>query len=271
MMNGHDELGRARAALFALDAGCSRDEWVRAGMAAKAAGLSEEDFLEWSATGDSYGGVRETRSVWRSIKSAGGIGEGTLFKMAKDAGWHDTHTRNVTPAARVPVAKPTKADAPRKPRTDLVATFDGYPSAGADHPYIVAKRGNPDGLRVVPADDTLTIGGQRVAGWLAVPVRSFDGVLCTVQFIPSPGAGKKLNAPGASFNDGLFVVGNIAADGALYVCEGNGRCRAHGGASTGPKSDAGKARCAENSGLPAMWAALRDEMGDVSRSDVGKC
>ncbi|ARK78161.1 helicase [Burkholderia pseudomallei] len=222
MMNGFDA-ARAREALFSLSAGCSRDEWVRAGMAAKAAGLSEDDFLEWSATGDNYGGVRDARSVWRSIKADGGIGEGTLFKMAKDTGWHDTHMRNVMPAARVSVAKPMLADAPRKQRTDLAATFDGYPPAGADHPYIVAKRGDAHGIRVVPADDTLTIGKQRVAGWLAVPVHSLDGVLCTVQFVPPPGAGKKLNAPGASFNDGLFVVGEIAADGALYVCEGIGQ------------------------------------------------
>lgn len=222
MMNGFDA-ARAREALFSLGAGCSRDEWVRAGMAAKAAGLSEDDFFEWSATGDNYGGVRDARSVWKSIKADGGIGEGTLFRMAKDAGWHDAHPHNGAQAARVPVAKPAKSDTSRKPRTDLPVTLDGYPVASADHPYITAKGGNPDGLRVVPADDTLTIGGQRVAGWLAVPVRSFDGALCTVQFIPPPGAGKKLNAPGASFNDGLFVVGNIAADGTLYVCEGIGQ------------------------------------------------
>nr|WP_057924377.1 AAA family ATPase [Burkholderia ambifaria] len=222
MLNGHDA-SRARAALFALDPSRPRDEWVRVGMAAKAAGLPEDDFLEWSAAGSNFGGERDTRSVWRSIKPDGGIGSGTLFKMAMDAGWRDTHAHNGVPAARAPVAKPTKADAPRKPRTDLAATFDGYPAASADHPYIVAKRGNPDGLRMVPADDTLTIGGQRVAGWLAVPVRSFDGMLCTVQFIPPPGAGKKLNAPGAQFHDGLFVVGEIQADGTLYVCEGIGQ------------------------------------------------
>ncbi|KVD37563.1 helicase [Burkholderia ubonensis] len=222
MINGHDA-GRAREALFSLDAGCPRDEWVRAGMAAKAAGLSEDDFLEWSATGANYGGERDARSVWKSITPDGGVRAGTLFKMATDAGWRDTHTRNVTPAARVPVTKPTKAATPGKPRTDLAATFDSYPPASPEHPYIVAKRGTPDGLHVVPKDDTLTIGGQRVAGWLAVPVRSFDGMLCTVQFIPPPGTGKKLNAPGASFNDGLFVVGDIAPDGTLYVCEGIGQ------------------------------------------------
>lgn len=221
-MNGHDA-ARARDALFSLDAGCPRSEWVSAGMAAKAAGLSEADFLEWSATGANFGGERDAKSAWKSFNENGGIGPGTLFRMAIDAGWRDTHPRNVTPAARVPVAKPAHVDTPRKPRTDLAATFDNYPDASADHPYIVAKRGTADGLRVVPKDDTLAIGGQRVAGWLAVPVRSFDGMLCTVQFVPPPGAGKKLNAPGASFNDGLFMVGDITPDGTLYVCEGIGQ------------------------------------------------
>ncbi|WP_423370660.1 AAA family ATPase [Burkholderia sp. LMG 32019] len=222
MTNGHDA-ARARDALFSLDAGCPRSEWVSAGMAAKAAGLSEADFLEWSATGANFGGERDAKSAWKSFKQDGGIGPATLFRMAMDAGWRDTHPRNVMPAARVPVAKPAHVDTPRKPRTDLAATFDSYPGASADHPYIVAKRGTPDGLRVVPKDDTLAIGGQRVAGWLAVPVRSFDGMLCTVQFVPPPGAGKKLNAPGASFNDGLFMVGDITPDGTLYVCEGIGQ------------------------------------------------
>ena len=163
MMDGHDA-ARARDALFSLDAGCPRSEWVSAGMAAKAAGLSEADFLEWSATGANFGGERDAKSAWKSFKPAGGIGPGTLFKMATDVGWSGSRGRNTMPAARLPVAKSAKADALQKSRTDLAAMFDGYPPAEADHPYIVAKRGNPDGLRMVPANDTLTIGGQRIAG-----------------------------------------------------------------------------------------------------------
>nr|WP_290370784.1 HGGxSTG domain-containing protein [Paraburkholderia caribensis] len=41
------------------------------------------------------------------------------------------------------------------------------------------------------------------------------------------------------------------------ISKRNGRCHAHGGASTGPRTPAGKARCAANSGLPKMWAELR--------------
>ena len=128
MMNGHDEIERARSALFSLDAGCARDEWVRTAMAAKAAGLPEDDFLSWSASGDNYSGVREARSVWRSIKPTGGIGAGTLFRMAGDNGWSDPRPHhNGTQAARVPSPKHAVQPKPQvapKPRSDLAATFE---------------------------------------------------------------------------------------------------------------------------------------------------
>lgn len=46
------------------------------------------------------------------------------------------------------------------------------------------------------------------------------------------------------------------------ISKANGRCHAHGGSSTGPRTTVGKARCAANSGLPAMWAQLRGEPGE---------
>ncbi|WP_175732596.1 AAA family ATPase [Burkholderia ambifaria] len=224
-MNRYDEPGRARAALFALDASCERNEWVRAGMAAKAAGLSEDDFLEWSATGDNFGGERDARSVWKSIKPDGGIGAGTLFSMAKDAGWNDERTRlnGVQKALVSSQAITVQPNAP-KARFDVAAAFASYPPASADHPYIVAKRGNPAALRVVPVDDSQTVAGQRIGGYLVVPAYSLDGQLRTVQYVPPPGQGKKLSAPGASFqSDGMFVVGEIVPDGVVYVGEGIGQ------------------------------------------------
>lgn len=189
-------------------------------MAASAAGLSEGDFIDWSATGGNFGGEREARSVWRSITPTGGVGPGTLFRMAGDAGWDGTQAAHATTPAQPSRVKPQAA---QKPRVDLAATFETYSPASGAEPYIAAKRGTPDGLRVVPANDPLAIQGQRVANWLAVPVRSLAGELRTIQYIPEPGKGKKLNAPGASFADGLFVVGEIVADGTVYVCEGIGQ------------------------------------------------
>ncbi|MBF6990934.1 AAA family ATPase [Cupriavidus sp. IK-TO18] len=226
MLNRFDE-GRARSALFALDAGCAREEWVRLGMAAKDAGLGFDDFHAWSQGAANYGGERECLAAWKSFES-GPVKAASLFRAALDAGWEDPgKTRHSGPqAARVPSPRPRVHPEPKaaqKPRIDLSAVFDGYPPADASHPYIVCKRGTPDGLRVVPQDDPLTIRGQSVAGSLVVPVRSLDGELLTVQYIPPPGAGNKLNAAGASFGNGLLVVGDVVPDGRVYVCEGIGQ------------------------------------------------
>lgn len=226
MMNGHDP-GRARDALFALDAGCSHDDWVRIGMAYHAAGGDENAWVEWSATGANFGSEREARSKWRTFSAGGGINAATLFHIARESGWNDPQMRRRDSRA-VRMSRPKRQQQPksptaRKPHSDVAAIFDSYPAAGTDHPYIVAKRGSVADLRAVPADSTLTIQERSVAGWLAVPAWSLDGELRTIQFIPPPGAGKKLNMPGASFGDGMFVVGDLSTDGTLYVCEGIGQ------------------------------------------------
>lgn len=226
MMHGLDEIERARTALFACDAGCSRDQWVRIGMAAKAAGVAFDDFRLWSEDAPNYHSEQDCLSAWKSFGD-GAVKAATLYHAARKAGWHDPTKphQNGTQAARVPLLSPTgnpKPPGAQTPRIALSAVFDSYPPAAIEHPYIAAKRGVPDGLRVVPPDSQLVIKGKSVAGYLAVPVRSLDGELLTVQYIP-PGGGDKLNAPGASFDDGVFVIGDISADGRLYVCEGIGQ------------------------------------------------
>lgn len=98
------EIERARSALFHLDAGCDRAEWIRIGMAAKAADLDVVDWIDWCASGANYGGEREARAVWRSFASSGGIGAATLFRAAIDAGWSETTSvrRLVPVSARRP-------------------------------------------------------------------------------------------------------------------------------------------------------------------------
>lgn len=223
MMNGRDESERAHSALFACDAGSPRDEWVRIGMAAKDAGLGFEDFHSWSKGAPNYKDERDCLTAWTSFDD-GPVKAATLYHAARDAGWQDpckphqdgaqsAHARGVH----------IKAKAGLKPRIDLASAFDAYQPATAEHPYILAKRGIPNGLRVVPQDDRLTIRGQSVAGALVVPACSLGGELRTLQFVPSPGAGDKLNAPGASFGDGMFVLGELRADSRVYVCEGLGQ------------------------------------------------
>jgi putative DNA primase/helicase len=206
----------ARDALAAIPADLPRDTWVRVGMAAQAAGLGFDDFDAWSAQGDSYDS-RAARDTWRSFEPGKGISAATLFHIAGEYGYRRSMNGHGKPPAR-PVA-PSKPARHRVSAAEVLARFQ---PATVEHPYIAAKGGLADGLRVVPAGDPLRIAGQSVAGWLAVPSTPLGGIEPTsVQFIPAPGQGKKLNLPGSSM-DGVFIVGELQAGGTAYLCEGIG-------------------------------------------------
>lgn len=224
-----DNTARALSALHALDPGCAREQWVRIGMAAKAAGLSLEDFTDWSSDAANFAGERDCAQFWRSIKD-GPVKAATLYSVALDAGWTDVartrqnHCGKRTPAPVTRSATPARPQAtPKQADKSVAALWDRCAPADDMHPYLVAKGGRPDGLRVVGAGDTTTIAGQQVAGWLVVPASSPDGELRTLQLIPPPGTGKKLNMPGASFGDGLFVVGELAKSARVFIVEGIGQ------------------------------------------------
>jgi putative DNA primase/helicase len=228
MRDTFNETERARAALWSLDPGCDRETWVRYGMSAKAAGLEFDDFHSWSASAGNYKGEPDCRAVWNSIKD-GGVTAATLFRAALANGWQDDSAQGQQKAhstrqlARpIPKAKPTEI-APQKSNPAVSELWGRCELATGEHPYIVAKQGRPDGLRIVGASDTAAVAGQSVAEWLVVPVLSLDGELRTLQLIPPPGIGKKLNLPGASFGDGVFVVGELAQSPRGFVVEGIGQ------------------------------------------------
>lgn len=210
-MDAH-EIDRARAALWAIPADLARDDWVRVGMAAHAAGLTFDDFNDWSALAGNYD-ARAARDTWRSFKHGKGIGPGTLFSMAADHGYR---------AAKTP-QEPRKAQTQPNPKGNAAAAVWSRCKPVTGHSYIEAKQGIAEGLRVVPDGDPLTIAGHSVAGWLAVPAYGPGGDLQSLQFIPPPGQGKKLNMPGASMAGASFTVGTLAPGGVVYVVEGIGQ------------------------------------------------
>lgn len=218
MINGTDTTS-ARAALCAIPANIARPDWVRVGMAAHAAGLSFEDFNDYSAQGESYN-LQACRATWRSFKQGKGIGTGTLFAIAGEHGWtYGDKTR-----AKPVQAALKKAEPQRKPQLDMAAAevWGRCEPATYEHGYIVAKcaAGVPlESLRVVPAGDALRIAGQSMAGFLMIPAYAPDGEMQSAQFIPAPGAGEKLNLPGV-IKGATFNVG--PADGSAHLCEGIG-------------------------------------------------
>lgn len=215
-----------RAALQFLDPGTDRESWVRVLMAGKAAGLTEDDAITWSATASNYKNEREVSSVWRSIKPEGGIGTGTLFHLARAAGWKGHRAAESTrpPRRHGPPSKaPQATDTGR--RVPLVAeAWAACAPATSGHPYVVAKEGRPDGLRVVRE-------GWR-AGWLVVPVVPLGQTEpVSLQYIAPPEVAAKLKAEGKSSKQnhkgaqmaGVFIVGELEQGGTAYLCEGIGQ------------------------------------------------
>lgn len=213
----------AREALQFLDPGTDRESWVRVLMAGKAAGLSEDDAVSWSANAPNFKSERDVASVWRSIKPEGGIGAGTLIHMARAAGWKgqqgpESSHRHIRPSR--PVSVPQTADTGRRALSPADA-WAACATATASHPYIVAKQGRPDGLRVVKQ-------GYR-AGWLVVPVVPLGQTEpVSLQYIAPPEVAEKLKAEGRPGKQnhkdapmaGVFIVGELKQGGTAYLCEG---------------------------------------------------
>lgn len=84
------EREQIQSAMSFLDSD-SREDWIRVGMAVKSAlgDGGKELWFSWSARSDKFR-PRDAEAAWRSFKEGGGIGIGSLFKMAKDAGWTGT-------------------------------------------------------------------------------------------------------------------------------------------------------------------------------------
>ena len=227
MLNGsHYTPQDARAALSFIDPGTDRDSWVRTLMAAKAAGLSADDAVTWSASAPNFKNERDVVSVWNSAKPQGGIGPGTLYRLARDSGWKPQEGREHLPPPgnpRPPAKAPQTPDTGRRVPSVAEAWASSEPATDA-HPYIRSKQGRPDGLRVV-------CQGYR-AGWLVVPVVPLgqsDPV--SLQYIAPPEVAAKLKAEGKppkqNHKDapvaGVYIVGDLQQGGTAYLCEGIGQ------------------------------------------------
>lgn len=222
-----NDIDRARAALYAIPPNLPRDQWVKAGMGAHAAGLQVDDFIEWSSPAANFN-HQACKATWRSFKQNKGVGEGTLYGMAASHGWTDKGEAPPRPAP-----KPATPKTPPAPAMDPAVIWSRCEAATPGHAYIESKGATAaplDGLRVVPAGDPLRIMGESMAGALVVPVLRPGGELASLQFITvgetaerlkANGKPTKLNLPGASV-DGWYSVGDLLTGGVAYLCEGIG-------------------------------------------------
>ena len=218
MRDQFTERERARSALRSIDPGCAREEWVKAGMGAKAAGLDFDDFHNWSAGAGNYKDEAECRSVWRSIKE-GSVTAASLFHTAKAAGWTD----DVTVCTERPQSRQNERQLEqpsKRPLLDPATLWSECQPATAAHEYIGRKLGLPDGLRVYNGKP-LSIAGQSCNGALVLPCYTLTGELASLQFVTE---GSKPFLPGIKLAaDGCLIVGGPIGDKPIYICEGVGQ------------------------------------------------
>lgn len=217
---------KARAALYAIPPNVSYDVWLRAGMAALAAGLSISEIDTWSSTAENYKGSKDVETTFRNVKFDGGIGAGTLYYIAAEYGYA---AKSFT--APRPFAKKTEATFAGGSAVEI---WERCEKATYDQPYIVSKQaiGVPlEDLRVVSSNDSLTICGEKMSGALVIPVRNQSGNLESLQFVPTSevasrlktkGRPTKLNLPMHKM-DGWFMVGDTTAISLIYIVEGIGQ------------------------------------------------
>ena len=226
------DLDRARDALQAIPPDLPREEWVRAGMPAQAAGLDFDAFNDWSAQAGNYD-ERAARDTWRSFMPGKGVGAGTLYRVAAEHGWRMGDGK---PQQKAVQATKKAAEPPRKPAPGMspAEVWERCDAATAAHGYIVAKAaaGVPlDALRVVPAGDPLRIQGESMAGALMVPAFAPDGSLQSLQCVTTgdtaarlkaKGKKPKLNLPGTPMAGASFTVGTLVPGAPVALCEGVG-------------------------------------------------
>ena len=217
-----NDTDRAHDALHSIPADLPRDDWHKVGRAAIAAGLDVDAVINWSRNAANFKNEQDVRAAFKTITPEGGTGAGTLFKIAAGHGWRMVGDK----PQRKPVQAATRpAEPPRKPAPGISAgeVWGRCEQATNAHPYIAAKQAAGvllDTLRVLPADDRLSIGGVSMAGALMVPAYAPDGTLQSAQLIPT--VGKKMNLPGSPMAGASFTVGELVPGGVAYVCEGIG-------------------------------------------------
>lgn len=122
---GHHEPAdpeRSASALRSIPADTGREEWLRASFAARAAGVSSENFLQWCRTGgDKFTGDEDALKAWNSFDPdrAQGIGAGTLYMMARARGWQDTRGISAIASSGAGVVAQAANDEGHEQATDL--------------------------------------------------------------------------------------------------------------------------------------------------------
>lgn len=189
-------------ALGWLSPDCEREQWWRVLAAIKAAlGNAGRDIAdEWSRGSDRYRAA-DFRTTWDSTGEIG-IGPGTLFFLAREAGYRPEGPPPARPPLR-PAERPQRAQPESRTQhlaRELWARADRADAAVAAHPYAVRKKiGHAAGAGRAAASGRVV--GQH-ADCIVVPLRTLDAELVGVEIINAEGAKQTFG------RKGVLVLGN---------------------------------------------------------------
>ena len=191
-LNAYRDLNESEIAeaLTYLDAGCSREEWVRVGMAVKSElGNSGFDIWdEWSKTAGKKYNAKDARETWKSVKASGGITIATIIYEAQQFGFSLNADKREPISQEAIEARRTKRRVEEQAAEDernrkraaaaerasnIWAQAEDFDGEG--HAYLERKGVSAFGLRV----------GKWTSGLeaLLVPMRNIDGHLVSLQAI----------------------------------------------------------------------------------------
>lgn len=217
-----------------------RDTWLKVGMAIRGE-LGEDGFHLWDEWSQGAGNYKErdAKDVWRSFDNSGSVGLGTLFHLAKAAGWSDgTPRRELTPE-QVEERRRSHEESRQKDEAEAahqqIQTAEWAKSIWQQarevlaHRYLERKQVTPtETLRQIDADQVQRIlgytpkaSGQPLIGsLLVVPMRKADASdLCSVELIDE--SGRKTALLGRGTKSGAFwTTGQLKNSKTLLIGEG---------------------------------------------------
>ncbi|WP_458370811.1 VapE domain-containing protein [Pseudomonas fluorescens] len=182
--------GEVAAALTYVPADCTREEWVKFGMAIKAEfGAAGWDlFNDWSKAGGNKYDAKAARDTWKSIKTSGGITIATLIHEAQQFGYSlnadkrepinqsEIEARAARRNADEQAAEATQRQRYAQAAARATAMWNAAaPVEGSDHPYLERKGVMAFGLSLGQWTNDEEV--------LLVPARNIDGHLTTLQAI----------------------------------------------------------------------------------------
>ena len=228
-------LDRAKDALRFISPDLPNDEWVKVGMALQSefGDSGFQMFDDWSRGWAKYD-ERDIRTRWKGFDQGGGITIGTLYGMAKDAGWKPSRdeSKPLLPLQpdpeRIERQQQAKLESEQKQATAAGIATAVYTMAKAckTHGYLTAKGVQPvNGLRVIDADEAHRLdahfgfrNGKQSGELLIFPIHNELGEIQSLQAITAK-ASKGLLKDGKK-SEGFFVIDEKGDNGTVYVVEG---------------------------------------------------